>query len=72
MLSFSPRLLQSTVFTSANGDRDDVANIALILTDGQSDDVAASFEVAAALHASDTATLITVGVDVRGRFARYS
>ena len=65
------RILQSSVFTVENGDRDDVMNIALILTDGQSDDSTASFQAASDIHAANVASLITIGVDVKGKYARY-
>ena len=45
-------------------------SIALIFSDGQSDSEIDAFQSAAAIHAAGDVTLLTVGFDVKGRFAR--
>ena len=59
----------SSVFSSGNGDRTSARNIAIVFTDGQSQDRAATFN--AAVQARDEGiTLVAVGIDVKGRYAR--
>lgn len=59
------------MFTTANGDRPGVQNIAIVVTDGHSADRFSTLQEAAALH-RDQVTVLGLGVTVRSAYDRYS
>ena len=60
--------IRTTMFDSVNGDRFNVRNIAIIITDGTSSDRQATFTEAALAH-EDGIQLLTVGIGITNVFA---